>query len=186
MGFLKRLLNMWSAQPEPCVTCGQSTRESLVREGREWIRYCRLHLIEEFARGFEKSPYRMVVYEFQPEATKHTGLVYGYYPVSALGEFNWPMDETDELRRTLQEIDPSQSCPSCGGKSWRVAYFDCDKAPWQRGSSLPETGIDQALRLCVRCAVLKMGPVLRENPREYNEGLYLPSREDGMYMTTEM
>ena len=67
MGFLKRLLNLWSAQPEPCVTCGQPTRESLVREGREWVRYCRVHLVEEFARGVENAQFRMVVYEFQPQ-----------------------------------------------------------------------------------------------------------------------
>jgi hypothetical protein len=186
MGFLKRFLSILSAQPEPCMTCGQSTKEVLVREGREWVRYCRVHLLEEFARGLEKSPYRMVVYEFQPQATKYTGSVYAYYPVSTLGEFNWPTEEADKLRRILQEIDPSQSCQSCGGNPWQVAYFDGATAPWQRGSSLSEVGIDRALRLCTRCAALKMGPVLRENPKEFDEGLYLPYQEDGMYATTEM
>ncbi len=186
MGFLKRFLSIWSAQPEPCMTCGQSTREVLVREGRERARYCRVHLLEEFARGFEKSPYHIVVYEFQPQATKHTGSVYGYYPVSALGEFNWPVEEADKLRRILQEIDPSQSCQSCGENPWQVAYFGRGTAPWQEGSSLPDLGIDPALRLCTRCAALQMRQVLRENPKEYEEGLYLPYQEDGMYATTEM
>jgi len=184
MGFLKRLLNMWSAQPEPCVTCGQMTRESLVREGREWVRYCRVHLVEEFARGFENAQFRMVVYEFQPQ--EGTGLVYGYYPLSTLREFNWPSEEADKLRYILQDIDPSQSCRSCGGNPWQVTYFDSAAAPWREGSELPDIGIDQALRLCTRCAVLKIRPILSENPFEFEEGLYVPYREDGMYITTVM
>jgi hypothetical protein len=184
MGFFKRLLNRWRAQPEPCGTCGQVTRESLVREGREWVRHCRIHLVEEFAHGFENAPFRMVVYEFQPQ--RAGGLVYGYYPVSRLREFNWPTEEADKLRHLLQEIDASQFCQSCGGDPWQVAYFDSAAAPWQEGDSLPDAGIDQALRLCTRCAALKMGPILSENPDEFEEGLYVPYQEDGMYVTTVM
>ena len=128
----------------------------------------------------------MVVYEYQPQATKYTGIVYAYYPVSALKEFHWPAEDTDILRRVLGEIDGSQSCQSCGGNPWQVAYFDRDTAPWQGRSALPDLAVDQALRLCTRCAALKLAPVLRENRQEYIEGLYLPYQEDGMYATTEI
>jgi hypothetical protein len=179
MGFLQRLADWFGAPEKPCTTCGQPTRDVLVRAGREWVYYCRVHLLEEFARGFEKSSCRMAVYEFQ-----NAGIVYGYYPVSTLKEFCWSPEDADILQRVLREIDVSQSCQSCGGNPWQVAYFDRATAPWL--GAVPDIGTDRALRLCTRCAALQMVPVLRENPNEYTEGLYLPYQEDGMYITTDM
>ncbi len=186
MGFLKRLVERLRGPAQPCMTCGQLTRDELVRAGRQRSRYCRAHLLEEFARAFEKTPYRMVVYEYQPQAAKHTGIVYGYYPLDALREFNWSEEDADRLRRILQEIDASHSCQSCGRSPWQVAYFDSAAAPWQEGSVLPEVRIDQALRLCTGCAAFKLVPILRENPQEYIEGLFLPFQGDGMYTTTQI
>jgi len=180
---LRQRLAQWTNGPEkPCTTCGRPTRDELVHEGRERVRYCRTHLVEQFVREFEKSPYRMVVYEFQPEAAG--GLVYGYYPVSIFHEFNWSVEDLEKASHILLGIDKSQPCKMCGRNPWQVAYYDRDAAPWQRDSRVPDIDIDKALALCAPCAALKLSPVLKANPDEYVEGLYLPYRDHGMYATT--
>ena len=170
----------------PCVTCGATTRDVLVAEGNAWHFHCRTHLMDEFSRGFQASRFRMAVFEYDPLASKYTGEIYAYYPVSALRRFNWKEEDQRVLQTLLKKVDTAAICQQCGVDHCRVLYLSKEAAPWQKSARVFEEYEHSGELVCTRCALERLLPVLRNSPKNFVEGLYLPYQEEGMYMTTEL
>jgi len=185
MGLIKFFKDILIAQKKSCRTCFKETVEMLVYEGTRRDYYCRSHLIESFSRDFLHIPYKIVIFEFQPEATKHTGLIYCYYALSSLERFNWTKEEKHVLESLLHEIDTTKACSQCKGNLQQSLYLGRELAPWE-SSRIHKTCIGKGDKLCLNCSQSRLSATLSNNPKEFREGLYLPFKEDGMYMTTEM
>jgi hypothetical protein len=170
----------------PCATCGKATDEVLISEGSDECHYCRTHLIEAFSQGFRASAFKMAVFEYEPCASKYTGQIYAYYPISAFERFNWSAQDQEVMEKVLNEVDTQATCPHCGTDHCRVIYFSKEAAPWRKDARILAEYEGRGEPMCPPCALERLLPSLRDNPRRFVEGLYLPYQTEGMYMTTEL
>ena len=128
----------------------------------------------------------MVIFEFDAQASKYTGEIYGYYPYSKLSQFRWTEDERQVVKILLNKIDTQALCQQCNATNCQILYLSKEAAPWERSARILQEYKDKGELLCSACALDRLLPVLRNNPKHFAEGLYLPYQEAGIYITTEL
>ena len=97
----------------------------------------------------------------------------------------WSKQEKTIIEELLESIDPQKNCLKCNLEKSQVLYLNRQNAPWESGRILKEH-ISNGEKLCLKCSLDRIVPILEKNPKGYIEGLYLPYQENGFYMSTEI
>ncbi|MBI2338209.1 hypothetical protein HYU95_03400 [Candidatus Daviesbacteria bacterium] len=149
--------------------------------------FCRRHLIERYSQQFIKTSLNFVMVEFQPRATRYTGAVYGYYPVSQLQKYFFKKDERQIVEQLLATI-LEKKCRSCDKKA-QVLFISKEAAPWEKYNCYPfYEYADKGEYLCLEHTLKRILPSIQNNPKHFDDGggLWLPYLENGYQVTTEL
>lgn len=185
------------ASRHKCSICGKSGRD-ILSEGMDKLMrpytigyFCRDHLIQRYSAEFKKSPFKMVVMEFQPNATPDTGHVYSYYPLSILGLQTvplggfWTIEEKKIIEKLLDTIK-NRKCSVCN-KEATVLFVSEEAAPWKKYENTPSMDFaEKGEYLCKEHAIDKVLPNIKNDNKYFDDGggLYPPYQEDGFQATT--
>ncbi len=176
----------------PCRLCKQDTSDNVVTGvktrrylgirlelGKEVTPYCRAHLLEEFQRAFLAASAKMVI--IHPEWSEAASCVYGYLGMRELKQRG--------LYRGFLEraFAMSPALCACRRAEAQVAYAPPGMVP---RVSLPygtfpdfEHVSGCPIPLCLRCVLERIEPPLRSFHGDFDEGVFLPTQEDGAYFS---
>ena len=177
----KLLYEVIFKQPkDTCQTCGKKSLDVLMKDGgKKTETYCRQHLLDQFKFSFQQHPNKIVVFEFDEG---RCGLVYGYYPVSLMEKFNFQKQDIAKIKSLLLLIQGK--CENCQNEKAGAAYFKKEDLPWDEGGPLMSQVTCQPGLFCRKCALERLIPLLSGNKIFFKEGLYVPYKEEGVFIST--
>lgn len=153
--------------------------------GVKFAYFCRPHLIEEFAREVNKSPFNFAIVEFQPEANSATGKNFFYIPLSKAEKLGWKNEEKEAIKKMLTEIEQKR-CKICNNNGC-ILFIPKSSAPYSKyGPKALEEFIEFGMVYCKEHGLKKIIPTLESNKKKYDEGFYSPYSDSGFYTTTEI
>lgn len=167
-------------KPEVCAICGMQAEDSYsVESGAltgKSTSYCRNHLVETWRKGVLASTPKMVVIE--PDFNAYP---YGYLYASKFILEEWQYGKKS-VARFLEIISgiAGKSCASCGAPA-TVAFYTKDQYDFPKMENLPEP----KSHLCKKCMADKVAPLIANAAKPLIEGLYAPTKEEGIYHVQE-
>jgi hypothetical protein len=167
-----------------CKICGREANDILSADSSHQLGvFCRNHLIQEYSKLFLSSYFNKVIVEFQPKAA---GVwVYSYYPISELENFGWEKKSREVVENLLLTIN-GQKCRECSNSSTTL-FVSKEAAPWSKYSSEPSLEFAKTGEyLCNEHALEKIKPGIQSNKRHFDDGLWLPYKEAGFQVGTEL
>lgn len=184
--LLEKLFSLLPTKKKKCLICSQPAHDTLTAK-HEIGTFCRQHLIAKYSELFLMSSPNIVIVEFQPKATEFTGVVYGYYPLSELANFGWGKKDKDVIQTLVMKVK-SEKCRICEKQS-NALFLPKEVAPWKKYGASPNSDfISVGEFLCKEHALKRILPSLQTNPKYFDDGggLYVPCKEDGFQVTTEL
>jgi hypothetical protein len=172
-----------------CAECGIKTDDHLAivkNKRKEFVLYCRIHLLKNFEIHFLSFPHKMVVYYPCLEGLRGS-YVYIYDTLEELEKQRWfdkqeKNQQIEILKKSLGNI--TGSCSQCSSPA-RVAYFDRNFIRWEK--EWPRVNLnlnDPPKLLCQRCTFREIGPSLSSFQDSYYEGVFTPYGGEGYFFPT--
>lgn len=149
--------------------------------------FCRDHLLQKYSELFVKSPFNVVMVEYQPESISFPG--YLYYPASEIDFRNRydPNNKANEVVKQLLSTIKVKKCSMCN-KQVSILFVSKEVSPFKKYKSEPrEEFAQKGEYLCKEHTLERIIPCLRSSRKHFdtNEGLCLPNKEDGYQATIE-
>ncbi len=177
-----------------CKICGTMTKEefyidnkifgnehSEITSSKSVKKYlCRGHLIEEFKKSFLAFPKNMIV--FHPELEMVCKNLYSYYTLSDLKACNFDNTIINNSEKLLSKI--KGKCSRCDSEA-QILYFS--KGVLKYHNYIPQIeniNFEDGKLYCSKHGLESIISDLQTNKSIFNEGLYAPFRDSGVYIST--
>ena len=177
-----------------CEVCGTVTKEEFYIDnqifGHEYSEIttnksvkkylCRGHLIEEFKKSFLTFPNNIIV--FHPELKKVCKNLYSYYTLSDLKACSFNSAIINNSEKLLSKI--KGKCSKCDSKA-QILYFPKGVLTYHDYiPQIEDINFEDGKLYCLKHGLEPIISDLQFNKNIFNEGLYAPFRDSGVYVST--
>ncbi len=170
-----------------CSECGNVSQDILIFSEGPSVRLCREHLVERFKHEFTACTEKMVVV-YPALETKRGPYVYEYTAVD---------DLPPKFLQSPFGLMITAALSSIGGKCGRcsrnatVAYFGPGNTPWESAATgakgwdeVHREGLPASFQItCPYCIADEVCFSLRQFKGVFSEGVFLPHKGDGIFMS---
>lgn len=187
-------IGIYIAKHQPkniCNICKKKGTENILKDDGQFLegRFCRIHLIQEYAKRFIQSPFYKLVCEFKPISSAGTSLFYA--PFNEMTKYGWNSQEVAEVQKLLTEIR-NKKCELCAKKA-RSYFVPKERLALKRlniFSRYPNQSVkfdDPSIErfgqyLCNNHLIEKLIPGVKNYDKTFSNTneIYLPYRGDGI------
>lgn len=154
-----------------CSTCRKDANDVLFSDHKIGS-FCRNHLIEKYSDLFVKTPFNIVMIEYQPKL----GAGYTTYLYDPLSELDW--GDQGKIVELLTKGISDRECSQCGNRA-NILFIPKEVARFIQGAD--PSFASKGEYLCKEHALKRIIPSFQDAKQSL--ALYLPFKQDGLQAT---